>query len=254
MHISFIGAGNVATHLAKAFYNSGHQIVQVFSRDKTHAEILAQNVNASPINTLDELVKNIDLYFICVPDQNIEEISKQLPANIPQVHTSGNTTLSQLQGKRTGVFYPLQTFSKEKQIDFSKLNILLESKDEVTMNNLQLLAKTIQSNIHFVNSTERQKLHVAAVFACNFSNLMAQISEEILSENQLDTKLLLPLIEETTNKLNTMSAKQAQTGPALRGDVNTINTHKTILKQFSPSVQNIYDVLTKEIQKRHGKL
>ena len=116
------------------------------------------------------------------------------------------------------------------------------------------MLKIIKSNIHYVDSNNRQKLHVAAVFACNFSNLMVHISEDILAENDLDSKLLLPLIQETTQKLQTMSAKQAQTGPALRGDVNTIHTHQTLLKQFSPSVQHIYEVLTKEIQKRHGKL
>lgn len=254
MRISFIGSGNVATHLAQAFHKAGHQITQVFSRNKEHTQHLAQSIYAKPIVSLEEIDTNVDFYFICVPDQHISNISSELPKHIPQVHTSGNTMLSELKGHITGVFYPLQTFSKEKSIDYSTLNILLESEDKNMLNNLSELATSIHSTIHYVNSTERQKLHVAAVFACNFSNLMVHISEDILSENKLDPKLLLPLIEETTNKLKTMSAKQAQTGPALRGDSNTINTHKTILKQFSPSVQNIYEVLTQEIKKRHGKL
>lgn len=254
MHISFIGSGNVATHLALAFHNVGHNIVQIFSRNIEHANALATTVEAIPVNQMDSIKHHVDLFFICVPDQFIEDISQQLPSHIPQVHTSGNTSLSQLKGNLTGVFYPLQTFSKNKQINYADLNLLLESNNAETKHNITQLAKDLNSNIHFVNSSERQKLHIAAVFACNFSNLMVQISEDILSTNQLDSKLLLPLIQETTNKLYTMSAKEAQTGPAIRGDYNTINTHKSLLKECSPSVQNIYEVLTKEIQKRHGKL
>lgn len=254
MRISFIGSGNVATHLSNAFYKAQHTIVQIYSLQLENAKILAQQVEAEPIQVLEKLDHSVDLYFICVPDQYISEISDQLPKAIPQVHTSGNTLLSQLKGNTTGVFYPLQTFSKDKSIAYSELNILLESEDESTLNLLTALGNQLGSQIHYVSSTERQKLHVAAVFACNFSNLMVDISEEILSKNNLDTKLLLPLIQETTNKLNTLSARQAQTGPAVRGDSNTISTHKNILKQFSPSIQNIYEALTTEIQKRHGKL
>lgn len=254
MRISFIGSGNVATHLAKAFYKANHQIIQIFSRKQENAETLAKHVNAKSIQSLNHLDTNVDLFFICVPDQYIAEISLLLPQYITQIHTSGNTLLSQLKGDKTGVFYPLQTFSKDKNIDFSELNILLESENMETLENLSELARNIECNIHLVNSNNRQKLHVAAVFACNFSNLMVHISEDILSENNLDSKLLLPLIQETTQKLQTMSAKQAQTGPALRGDVNTIQAHQNLLKQFSPSIQHIYEVLTQEIQKRHGKL
>lgn len=254
MRISFIGSGNVATHLAKAFYKANHQIVQIFSRKQENAEILAKQVNAHPIHSLNRLDTKVDLVFICVPDQYITETSLLLPPNMTQIHTSGNTMLSQLKSEKTGVFYPLQTFSKDKNIDFSELNVLLESEDKEILKCLSALAKNIGSHTHYVNSNNRQKLHVAAVFACNFSNLMVHISEDILTENNLDSKLLLPLIQETTQKLQTMSAKQAQTGPALRGDINTIDTHKNLLKQFSPSVQHIYEVLTKEIQKRHGKL
>ncbi len=254
MRISFIGSGNVATHLAQAFHKAGHSIVQIFSRNKEHAELLARKTESESITDFDTLVSEVDLYMICVPDEYISELSTYLPKRIAQVHTSGNTLLSDLKGDITGVFYPLQTFSKEKTITFSELNILLESDHKVTLNVLTDLVNSINSNLHYVNSSERQKLHVAAVFACNFSNLMVHISEDILSENQLDSKLLLPLIKETTNKLFTMSAKQAQTGPALRGDQSTIETHKSLLKTFSPSVQHIYEVLTKEIQKRHGKL
>lgn len=254
MRISFIGSGNVATHLAEAFFKAQHNIVQIFSLKLENALVLANKTQAEAIHTIDELNSNVDLCFLCVPDQHISEISNHLPKHICQIHTSGNTLLSQLSGNKTGVFYPLQTFSKDKSIHFSELNILLESEDQDTLNQLSGLANDIGSCIHYVSSTERQKLHVAAVFACNFSNLMVHISEDILSKNNLDSKLLLPLIKETTNKLQTLSAKQAQTGPALRGDLNTIKTHQNLLKQFSPSVQNIYEVLTKEIQKRHGKL
>lgn len=254
MRISFIGSGNVASHLATAFYKAQHNIIEIHSLNQENAEILADMTQSSVLKKIEDINENIDLCFICVPDQYIEGISSRLPKNITHIHTSGNTLLSQLKGNTTGVFYPLQTFSKNKLIDYSTLNILLESDDTHILNLMKQLASDLKSQIHFVNSKERQKLHVAAVFACNFSNLMVDISEELLSDNQLDSKLLLPLILETTNKLKTLSAKQAQTGPAIRGDKNTIQNHQDILKQYSPSVQNIYEVLTKEIQKRHGKL
>ena len=141
MRISFIGSGNVATHLAKAFYKANHQIIQIFSRKQENADVLAKQVDAHPIHSLNHLDTEIDLVFICVPDQFITEISLLIPPYITQIHTSGNTMLSQLKGEKTGVFYPLQTFSKDKNINFSELNVLLESEDKETLKHLSVLAE-----------------------------------------------------------------------------------------------------------------
>lgn len=255
MRISFIGSGNVSTHLCRGLYKANHQIIDIFSQDLKNANHLAKFVNANSINSFAKIDSSVDLFIICVPDIHIEFVSSQLPSQVAQIHTSGSTNLTALYVENRGVFYPLQTFSINKLIDFSTLPILLESSNDDLLKIMQLLVADLGSVEHHVNSEQRKKLHLAAVFACNFSNLMSNIAEDILLENNLDPKLLIPLLEETTNKLKEMSAYDAQTGPAIRGDMNTIGKHQQLIDETSTSsIRKIYDLLTKEILSKHGKL
>lgn len=255
MKISFIGAGHVATHLSQALFRLNHQIVDVFSRSEKNAKVLAEKVGAQSKTSLNKLNVNIDAFIICVPDERIAEISQALPKNVIQIHTSGNTNLNVLRSDKSGVFYPLQTFSKTKEMSFNGVNLLLEANNEMVMTLMQDWGLNLKAQLHFVNSEERKRIHVAAVFACNFSNLMVNFAEDILTEFNLDSKLLLPLIQETTRKLETMSAHSAQTGPAIRRDQKTISDHLNVLNQMEDSnLSAIYERLTKEIQNKHGEL
>ncbi|MGB1293879.1 MAG: Rossmann-like and DUF2520 domain-containing protein [Flavobacteriales bacterium] len=255
MKISFIGSGHVATHLSQALFHLNHQIVDVFSRSEENAKVLAKKVGAQSKTSLNKLNLNIDAFIICVPDEHIAEISHALPKNVVHIHTSGNTNLNVLRSDKCGVFYPLQTFSKTKEMSFYGVHLLLEANNEMVMTLMQDWGLNLKTQLHFVNSEERKRMHVAAVFACNFSNLMVNFAEDILSEFNLDSKLLLPLIQETTRKLETMSAHSAQTGPAIRRDQKTISDHLNVLNQMEDSnLSDIYTRLTKEIQNKHGEL
>jgi predicted short-subunit dehydrogenase-like oxidoreductase (DUF2520 family) len=252
IRITLIGSGNVAQHLIKAFSKSeAVEIVQVFSRKK---ETLASLIDYVKIVNDFEDLKEADLYIITVSDNAISEVSQQLPFNNQLVvHTSGAASIETLDDKnRKGVFYPLQTFSKNKDIDFSVIPICLEAENTFDFRILETVAKSISNAVFPINSEQRKALHVAAVFVNNFTNHLYQIGQEICEENQVSFEILKPLIQETAEKIKTLDPIDAQTGPAKRHDSSTIETHLNYLTKENQ--KNIYKILTQSIQHNGKKL
>lgn len=252
MKIVFLGSGNVATHLALAFEASGQQIMQVWSRSKVNAAQLAAEVNASPIEDFSSLDRNADLYLVAVKDEAINDLVPALKGLKGVVaHTSGATALEVLEGlEKFGVFYPLQTFSKQKAVNLSNTPMCLEANSIATLDVLQAAAKLISSAQYMVNSEQRKVLHLAAVFACNFSNHLYHLGYSILEANGLDFELLKPLILETARKIEDARPFDVQTGPAIRGDQETMVKHLRLLDDRR-DLQEIYKTLSESIKKTH---
>lgn len=252
MKIVFLGSGNVATHLALAFKASGQEIMQVWSRSQKNAESLAIKVNALPIDDLELVYPDADLYLIAVKDDVISDIApalKRLKGIV--AHTSGATAIDILQGlARHGVFYPLQTFSKQKTLDLSNTPMCLEANSPETMQLLEAAAKLISTAQYPVNSAQRKILHLAAVFACNFSNHMYHLGNSIMQQHGLDFEILKPLIMETAIKVQDGVPSEVQTGPAVRGDQETMVKHLQLLNG-RPDLQDIYKSLSESIKKTH---
>jgi predicted short-subunit dehydrogenase-like oxidoreductase (DUF2520 family) len=252
IRITLIGSGNVAQHLIKAFTKSELvEIVQVFSRKK---EKLSSLIEFEKIVSNFEDLKESDLYIIAVTDNAIAEVSQQLPFNNQLVvHTSGTASIETLDDKnRKGVFYPLQTFSKNKEIDFSVIPICLEADNTFDFRVLETVAKSISKAVFPINSEQRKALHLAAVFVNNFTNHLYQIGQEICEENQVPFDILKPLIQETAEKIKILDPVDAQTGPAKRNDSNTIEAHLEYLT--NENQKNIYKILTQSIQHNGKKL
>jgi len=248
MNISIIGSGGVATHLASALYNVGHNITSVYSRSIDNAKLLSAKVNAKAVCNINHL-PNSEVYIIAVSDDPIESVVKQLPnTNAIVVHTSGSVSVDVFNNriKNYGSFYPLQTFSKEKQVDFLTIPIFIEASNAKTEQTLIQLAQSVSKVVKVTDSFKRAQLHLAAVFACNFTNHLYSIADDILKKSDLDISVLKPLIEECVNKLNTLSPQQAQTGPAARKDLKIIDKQLDFLSN-DKELQQIYKIFTERI-------
>jgi predicted short-subunit dehydrogenase-like oxidoreductase (DUF2520 family) len=251
MHITIIGSGNVATHLAAAFKNAGHIIMQVYSRDMHNASLLAYHVKAEAIDNLDQINPEADLFVIAVKDDAIEAIVSGLAKYQKLiVHTSGATDLQVLlkYTQSAGVFYPLQTFSKTKEVNFNTVPLCIEGANEQITSQLNELAYTITQNVYRINSAERKTLHLAAVFACNFPNYLYYLSQQLLAEQKLPFDLLRPLIQETAEKVQEYLPASVQTGPAVRNDEKTMDAHLQLLHE-NPELQQLYKLLSQGIIK-----
>lgn len=250
MKIVCIGSGNVATHMAKAFKESEADIIQVWSKDPAHAAALAFETGAQAISDFKALDLNADLYLIAVKDDAIEKVAKALKAvSGLVVHTSGATDMNVLSGmKNYGVFYPLQTFSKEEPIDFIHVPLCLEANSAENLSALRMMAVKLSPLIYEVGSEKRKVLHLAGVFACNFVNHMYSLGQQIVEKQGLDFEILRPLIMETAVKAQNALPKDVQTGPAIRNDKQTILKHEALLQQ-SPHLQEIYKILSNSIKK-----
>ncbi|MFP4621289.1 MAG: Rossmann-like and DUF2520 domain-containing protein [Bacteroidales bacterium] len=242
MRIVFIGAGNVATNLAMAFRKSGHEIVQVYSRTSGSAEELAHQTVAEPITQLNRVVADADIYFLTVKDDVLEEVLNRFPhKNVFLVHTAGSVSMDLLSDFTNdyGVFYPLQTFTKDWLSDFSDIPLCIEANTDKNLNILGELAEELSNNVYHIDSMQRLYLHVAAVFACNFTNFMFASAENILQHHEIPFNVLKPLIRETVEKALIHSPYKSQTGPAVRGDRETIEKHLELLSH-SRKLQNLY--------------
>lgn len=246
LKVVVIGSGNVAQHLVSVFEDSGTiQLVQAFARNKQN---LLHLLPESRIIDSFSNINDADIYIISVTDDAIAEVSSQLPFNGRLVvHTSGSVALEQLNAKnKRGVFYPLQTFSKSKKVDFSKIPLCLETEFIEDYKVLEKLAKSASQNIYSIDSYQRQALHVAAVFVSNFTNHMYKIGSDISNVNNIPFDILKPLILETADKITTLSPEKAQTGPAIRNDKMTIEKHLNFLKDKNQ--KEIYRLITQSIQ------
>ena len=254
--IVFIGAGNLATHLAGALYKHGYHIGQVYSRTIEAARTLANKIDATYTNQLADVVNDADLYIISLTDSAFLELLPQIVANKNKnalfVHTAGTVSVDVWKGyvSNYGVFYPMQTFSKQREVDFSVIPIFIESNNAENTKMLLTMASAISSNVHQATSDQRKKLHVAAVFACNFANHMYALTAELLEKNNLSFDVMLPLIEETAGKVKTLHPFDAQTGPAKRNDEAVMNEHLKMLAQ-QPELAKIYQDLSKSILEHH---
>ena len=257
MRISFMGAGRVAHHLAHVL-SQHHQIVQIYSRTLATAQTLATQVKATATMNIEELSPEIDLVIIAVSDQAIASVianvHQQLP-NVLIVHTSGSTdieVLAQIHA-RAGVFYPLQTFSLERQINWSDTPIFVEAKSEDDLVLLAELANQLSTRVYSYTSAQRLSLHLAAVFACNFSNYCYDMAKQIVDAQHVDFSLLYPLILETANKALHNDPKQMQTGPAMRGDQNILKMHEQMLQKAQrEDLKNIYQLMSQQILQSHA--
>jgi predicted short-subunit dehydrogenase-like oxidoreductase (DUF2520 family) len=232
MNIVLIGAGNVATQLGLAL-KKNHTITQVFSRHLTNASSLAKRLNATATDNIEKISTNADIYFLSVTDDAIKPLVNELPSNNGiVVHTAGSVSIDVLgRYKNYGIFYPFQTFSKNRDISFDNIPIMIEGNAENTTNKLFKLASSLSANVHKVNSEQRLLLHIAAVFACNFTNHLYHISKKISDKAELPFNILQPLIEETVSKAFKVSPENAQTGPAARDDRQTMDKHIDILNK-----------------------
>jgi len=249
-NIVLIGAGNVATHLGMVLRDNGCSILQVYSRTEFSASKLAGILNANFTTSLKNINQEADLYIISVADDAVLQIAKNL--NLKEnllVHTSGSLPMDVLEGvsENHGVLYPLQTFSKTRKIDFDTVPVCIEANNQINFDNLISLARQISRNVRKVNSAQRKQLHLAAVFACNFPNMMYFISEKIASHANLDFDMLRPLIMETAEKVMEIDPEKAQTGPAKREDQKIINQHLEMLNNL-PEFKEIYKLISSEIQ------
>ncbi len=248
----FIGAGNLATNLAVALFNSNCQILQVYSRSEKSAKHLAIQVKSAHTSIISEIDKNADIYFICVPDKIIPEIADKL--NVTSgiiVHTSGSTNiqvLSRVKSEGYGVFYPFQSFSKNRIIAFFDIPICLNANNDKTFALLSDVASKISSKVIHMDSETLAWLHLTGVFVNNFTNHLLTISHQISTEKGFNYELLRPLIDETVKKAFDGDPAASQTGPAVRFDQNTINLHIEKLKEYNPELAEIYKALTLSIQ------
>jgi len=248
-NIILVGSGNVATHLGIALQNCNYKIVQVYSRSIKNAKKLAQKLNTNFTNDLTEL-KSADLVIVSVNDDAISSVLSQIK-NTPLVHTSGSVGLNVFKEKFTnyGVCYPLQTFNKEVDINISEIPFCIEGNSLKFEKQLIVIAKALSNNVVKMNSQQRKKLHIAAVFACNFSNHMYSVANDLLEKNNIDFKILLPLIKKTIANIEKKKPKEVQTGPAKRKDTTIIQEHIAIIKE--EEIKELYQKITDNIIKLH---
>ena len=246
-NITFIGSGNVATILSMELQRKGYNILEVWSKTEKSAKILADKLSCNYCVDLKNL-KNPDLFIVSIKDEYIKDVVSLIQnKEIPIVHTSGSVGLDVFSNNNNfGVFYPLQTFSKEVPLKFNNLPICIEANNELTQKDLIKIGKSISSNVHLVDSKQREKIHIAAVISCNFTNHMLTISESLMKENELKFDLLKPLIRETFEKALTNSPKKVQTGPAVRKDLGIIQKHINLLS-YDDKLKKLYSLISRHI-------
>lgn len=248
LKIALAGAGSVATHLGQALKQAGFSIECVLNRSSERGRLLAEKLDARFVTSFKAL-DNPDLLIVAVSDDAIPALAGQLSGCcFPVVHTSGTVSKDVLSvvGPDYGVFYPLQTFSIERFVDFSKVPICIDSSNPLFTMRLNSLAHCISASVYQIADQQRKILHLAAVFACNFSNYLYKVAADILKKNGIPFEMLLPLIQETAIKIQTTVPLDAQTGPARRGDVSTIQQHLLMLEN-EPELLELYKLLTVNI-------
>lgn len=255
MNFTLIGSGNVATQLGMVFLKSGHSITQVISTNEKSGRALALKLKCIYSSTYTNSNNNTDVFLIAVKDAQIVEVVKVLKKTDKVVlHTSGSIDINVFEGKfkNYGVFYPLQTIRYNRKVNFQNVPICLEASNSKTEQLLFKLAESISHHIYFLNSQQRLKLHLAAVFANNFTNHLYTLAEKILKQNDLPFDLLKPLIEQTAKNILHSSPSTLQTGPAMRNDKITINKHLNLLER-DKELQRIYKLMTDSIYKSNKK-
>ncbi len=235
MRIVLIGRGRLATNLEHALLSAGHEVASINSR------------------TLEALPLEADVYIVAVKDAALADVIRAATKGRESqlfVHTAGSMPMDIFKGLTVhyGVFYPMQTFSKERLVDFNDISVFLETNDAVSMERLKMLSTTLTTHIYELDSEGRKHLHLAAVFACNFVNHCYALSAEVLAAKGLPFSVMLPLVDETAQKVHELSPREAQTGPAVRGDQNVMQMQANMLAG-NPAVKQIYEALSNDIQR-----
>lgn len=254
--IVLVGAGNMATQLALALSNKGCEILQVYSRTIDSARLLAGRIGECTLytNSIAEIVTDADLYIFSLSDSALPDVINQMqPNGALWVHTAGSMPMDVFADKcaRYGVLYPMQTVNKDRVVDWSDVPIFVEASNEDDTQYLVQLSQRLSNNVSRSNSQQRQSLHLAAVFACNFSNHMYAIAERLLNKQGLDFDVMKYLIRETEHKAESISPVDGQTGPALRNDVNVMDKHLALLGD-SPEGE-LYRLISKNIMQYKPK-
>lgn len=250
MKIVFIGAGNLATCVSLEMQRAGITVAQVYSRSRESAETLAKKLNSRYTTHIGEIIPDADLYIFSLKDSALPEVIAQMEPNGGLwVHTAGSVSIQVFEEKaaRYGAFYPLQTFSKGRRVKLDQTPIFLEVNNPADMGMLKKIAIALSSNVQELDSEKRKRLHLAAVFACNFTNHMYLLASKIAEEQGISPGLLLPLITETALKLSEMPPAEAQTGPAVRSDKEIMEKQLAMLPD--PDVQEIYRLVSRNIYK-----
>ena len=251
--ITLVGAGSVAIHLGLALKHAGFKVENVINRNPERGKLLAKKLGAQYLADFSTL-SNPDLVIIAVSDDAIPLIADQLAGcSYPVVHTCGTVSKDVLEitGSDYGVFYPFQTFSVNNAVDFSKVPICIDASNNVFSKRIELLAQSLSDTVCNIDDQKRRILHLAGVFASNFSNYLYAIAQDILMKNDIPFELMFPLIQETALKIQTTAPLEAQTGPARRGDVSTIQKHLQLL-QNEPELLDLYKTFTNNILKTYS--
>jgi predicted short-subunit dehydrogenase-like oxidoreductase (DUF2520 family) len=251
--VNIIGAGNVATHLSKALFAAGVDIESVYSRDFINARALSHQFGSRAVDHLCDLDDEVDLNIVTIKDDAVAEVAKSLNKSIPVVHTSGIQPISVFEGfNQYGVLYPLQTFSKQRALDIAAIPFLIEANSlEFERWILDFCQENLSEEAILADSKKRGEIHLAAVFACNFTTQLMAESDALLKERtDLDLSILHPLIRETMEKTLELGPKTAMTGPAKRGDKATIEKHLNNLSD--KDLKSIYQLISNRITDQHG--
>ena len=252
MKISILGSGNVATHLAKAFHNVGYQILQIWSREYDHAETLANQVFAEPINRLSLLYPTADFYILAVTDDALFDLALDLKLRDAIVlHTAGSVSLKVLQpiSRKHGVIWSPQTFIRDASMDYSSLPFCIEGSSPDVEEHIRQLLLPISQHIYVVDTLQRQWLHLAAVMTNNFGNAINALAQDLLMAHNIPFEILHPLIEMTAEKIKLGGLWQQQTGPARRQETKTLNNQRRLIAD-DEKLLKLYDLLTELIQEK----
>ncbi|HLY70535.1 MAG TPA: DUF2520 domain-containing protein [Puia sp.] len=251
MKVVLIGSGNVASVLGRRILRAGHEVIEVISRNESHAKALASELDCDHSTIFATISDHADIYVVAVSDNALVDLSTELHfQNKIAVHTAGSVPKNILQhaSKNFGVLYPLQTLRKEIKTDF-EIPILIDANTQETVAVIEDFAKTISNHVQIADDTSRANVHVAATIINNFSNHLFALAENYCIQQKIDFTLLVPLIEETAKRTEQFSPAQMQTGPAIRQDMQTIQLHLKLLENF-PELKRIYKLFTESIQKK----
>lgn len=250
--IVLLGTGNVATQLGKAIRGSGMQLLQIYGRSPQKAQQLAELLGCDCSSSWDDLAAGADLYVLAISDDGIEKAAQAFPfKDAFLVHTSGSTPMQALEScNRSGVLYPLQTLSKNLDVDFQQVPLCLEAARDHDFQMLEDFARRLSQHVYRTGSDQRRVLHAAAVFACNFTNHMYTLAEDLMNHHRLPFEMLRPLIGETARKAMLESPSRVQTGPAIRQDQNTLKAHNSLLMPLEDH-RKLYNFISKSIISRH---
>ncbi len=257
MKVILLGAGNLATHLGKALMKAGHDIMQVYSRTQESASALAATVGAAPVTDISQVRDDADLYVFSVKDSVLADLIPLLCKGKETkvfVHTAGSVAMDVFQGMafHYGVLYPMQTFSKAREVDFSGIPCFIEYSDDFAKRVVEEAACSVSRRVYSLPSADRKYLHLAAVFACNFVNHCYAVSNDLLGKHGIPFDVMLPLIDETAAKVHQLRPAEAQTGPAVRYDENVIRAQASLLRD-NPPLKDIYERMSLDIHRSAAK-